>query len=53
MGEGVLDPELERRLKLVENPAYEGEPLTKSDYVWLLVVGIVIPLVLMLWGWLI
>jgi len=46
-----LDPELERRIKLVEDPAYEVESLNKTDYTALIVVGVIIPLILMLWGW--
>jgi hypothetical protein len=53
MSDEVLDPELEKRLKLVENPAYEGESLTRSDQIWLFVTGIVIPFILMIWGWLV
>ena len=46
-----LDPELLRRIDLVEDPAYEGEPLTKMDYTALVVVGIIIPFLLMVGGW--
>ncbi|SDO54447.1 hypothetical protein [Desulforhopalus singaporensis] len=46
-----LDPDLARRLKLVENPDYEGEPLTKKDYTLLVLAGIILPLLLMVWGW--
>ncbi len=46
-----LDPELARRIDLVENPAYEGEPLNKMDYTGLVVVGIILPLLLMVYGW--
>jgi hypothetical protein len=52
MAKETLDPELERRIGLVEDPAYEGEPLNSKDYIGLIVVGIIIPFVLMLWGWL-
>jgi len=51
MPQDVLDPELQRRLALVENPEYEGDSLTAMDQVLLFVAGIVIPLILMLWGW--
>jgi len=46
-----LDPELLRRIDLVEDPTYEGEPLTKTDYTALVIVGIVIPFILMVGGW--
>ena len=47
-----LDTELLERLKLVENPDYEGEPLTTLDYILLTSVGIIFPGILMIWGWL-
>jgi hypothetical protein len=51
MSHDMFDSELKKRLKLVEDPAYEGQSLTRSDQVWLFVAGIVIPFVLMIWGW--
>ena len=51
MTQETLDPELVRRIELVEDPAYEGESLNKMDYIALVVVGIIIPFILMLWGW--
>ena len=51
MPEHGLDLELKRRLELVENPAYEGESLKKSDQVLLFIAGIVVPLILMIGGW--
>ncbi len=47
----ALDPELVRRIELVEDPTYEGEPLTGKDYWGLVIVGLIIPFALMLWGW--
>jgi hypothetical protein len=51
MAEEQLDPELVKRIKLVEKPDYEGDPLTGMDYVLLFVVGLIIPAILMIWGW--
>lgn len=51
MAQNKLDPELLRRIDLVEDPAYEGEPLTKMDYTALIIVGIIIPFLLMVGGW--
>ncbi len=51
MAQEKLDPELLRRIELVEDPAYEGESLNKMDYTALVIVGIVIPLLLMVYGW--
>ena len=46
-----LHPELVKRLKLVEDPAYEGDPLNKLDHASLIAVGLIIPIILMIWGW--
>ncbi len=51
MAQAKLDPELLRRIKLVEDPAYEGQPLNNKDYAALVIVGIIIPFLLMVWGW--
>ena len=46
-----LDRHLLKRIELVEDPAYEGEPLNTKDYTALVVVGLILPFLLMLWGW--
>lgn len=51
MGWQELDPELVKRLKMVEQPDYEGELLTTGDNILLIAAGIVFPLLLMVWGW--
>lgn len=51
MAREELDPELTRRIGLVEDPAYEGEALNSKDYANLVVAGIIIPFILMVWGW--
>jgi hypothetical protein len=49
-----LADELAARLKLVnDDPEYEGEQASVQDQVILAVVGLVIPAVLMIGGWLI
>lgn len=51
MAEQELEPELAKRLDLVNDPAYEGEPLRAMDYFLLVAVGVIIPIILMIWGW--
>lgn len=46
-----LDPELKRRLELVARPEYEKATLTKSDHLLLFIAGIIVPFILMIWGW--
>jgi len=49
-----LDRELQVRLELVNSdPTYEGEQATSGDQLLLAVVGLVIPAVIMIGGWLI
>ena len=38
-----LDQRLEERLSLVETPEYEGEQMTQRDYVSVLLLGAVLP----------
>ena len=52
MAKEKLDPELLERIRLVVDPDYEGEPLSKLDYFLLTTVGMIIPGILMIWGWL-
>lgn len=51
MSNEPLDQELLKRIKLVTDPSYEGEPLNRMDYTLLFIVGLLIPLILMIWGW--
>jgi len=45
------EAELERRLDLVSKPEYEGEDMRGVDYVWLFVVTLVLPILMMIGGW--
>lgn len=47
-----LDSELIRRIELVEQPDYEGEPLSRGDYFLLTFVGVIFPFIFMGYGWL-
>lgn len=50
----ALNRELTERLELVNSdPDYEGEQATGGDQILLALVGLIIPAVLMLGGWLI
>jgi len=44
---------LEERLKEAEDPENQGGDLTRSDHIQLFVVGIVVPIALLVGGWLI
>lgn len=46
-----LNPELERRLKALENPAEQGEDYDATSWLWLIALGLVLPVIVLIWGW--
>ena len=46
-----LEALLAERLKLAEDPAYEGELLSRGDQLILFAVGIIAPIILLIIGW--
>jgi hypothetical protein len=46
-----LEALLAERLKLAEDPSYEGDLLTSSDHLLLFTIGIIVPIVLLVIGW--
>jgi len=46
-----LEALLAERLKLAEDPSYEGELLSGGDHLLLFTVGIIVPIVLLAIGW--
>jgi len=51
MATSDLNPELERRLKALENPAQQGEDYDGASWFWLLALGIMLPAIVLIWGW--
>ncbi|MCT8329605.1 hypothetical protein [Albidovulum sediminis] len=51
MARETLHPELERRLAVLEKPENQGAGFGGIDWVWLMVLGVVGPALLLLWGW--
>ena len=47
----ALPPELEARIKHLENPANQGSGFTTKDWLWLWGLGAVAPILLLIWGW--
>lgn len=43
--------ELQRRLEILEDPRNQGEGFGTTDWVWLVVLGILFPVALLIWGW--
>ncbi len=46
-----LHPELERRIATLEKESNQGAGFTGIDWVWLLALGVVGPVLLLIWGW--
>jgi hypothetical protein len=47
----ALEAELAQRLAIAEDPTYEGEILTKGQHWLLATAGLIIPVVLLIIGW--
>lgn len=46
-----LDPELERRIRALEDVGEQGASFTAQDWLWLFVLGVVVPAAAIVWGW--
>jgi len=46
-----LPPELQRRIRSLENPAEQGRDFDRVSWAWLILLGVVTPVLLLLWGW--
>jgi hypothetical protein len=46
-----LNAELERRLKILENPAEQGEDYDAASWTWLVILGVILPVIALVWGW--
>jgi hypothetical protein len=51
MSTSDLNPELERRLKALEDPSQQGEDYDAASWFWLLLLGLVLPVIVLIWGW--
>lgn len=50
-GHEPLDPELERRVAALEAGSDAGSDFDAASWVWLILLGIVGPVALLVWGW--
>jgi hypothetical protein len=46
-----LDPELERRIASLEMVQNQGAGFGASDWLWLLALGVIGPVLILMWGW--
>lgn len=51
MARTAFPPELERRIQELEKPEGQGSGFTSSDWLFLLLTGVVGPVLLLVWGW--
>jgi hypothetical protein len=51
MSNQTLHPELERRIAELENPENQGAGFGSVDWIWLAVLGVILPVGLLIWGW--
>jgi hypothetical protein len=49
--QNALPAELERRIAILEDPANQGAEFDTSSWMWLLVLGLLLPIVVLVWGW--
>jgi hypothetical protein len=47
----ALPAELERRIAILEDPANQGAEFDASSWMWLLVLGLLMPIAILVWGW--
>jgi len=46
-----LPPELQERITALEDPARQGSDFDGVSWVWLILLGVIVPLALLVWGW--
>jgi hypothetical protein len=46
-----LHPDLERRVAELEVEANQGSGFTSADWAWLLALGVIGPILILVWGW--
>lgn len=46
-----LHPELDRRLVAIESGAEGGSDFDAASWVWMILLGLVLPIALLIWGW--
>jgi hypothetical protein len=46
-----IPAELERRIRALETPAGQGEDFDASSWFWLIVLGVVLPVLALILGW--
>ncbi len=50
MSEPLEPPELEARIRVLEDPANQGGEFDRQSWIWLLLLGVVLPAIVFVWG---
>jgi hypothetical protein len=51
MGSREIPAELERRIRALESVEGQGEDFDASSWLWLIVLGVILPVIALIWGW--
>lgn len=51
MANDGIPAELERRIRLLENPANQGADFDGASWFWLILLGLALPIVALIIGW--
>ena len=51
MPDPPLQPELARRIEILEREVDSSGDFSRASWFWLLLFGVAIPVALLLWGW--
>lgn len=51
MAREIMHPDLERRIAELEKEDQQGAGFTGIDWMWLLLLGVIGPVLLLIWGW--
>jgi hypothetical protein len=46
-----LPPELQERITALEDPSRQGSDFDAVSWAWLILLGVIVPFGLLLWGW--
>jgi hypothetical protein len=51
MAHAEIPAELERRIRALESAEGQGEDFDANSWLWLFILGILLPVIALIWGW--
>lgn len=51
MAHAEIPVELERRIRALESAEGQGEDFDANSWLWLFILGILLPVIALIWGW--